>query len=224
MQTDTEATGQDVRHQAEDTASALVDQAQQTATTQLSSQKEKAASMMESVALSIRESGESLRQDQPQIASLADQAANRVEGISSYVREHDIKDFVGEAERLARREPLLFLGGALALGFMAARFLKASSGSSSSGRSQYDVGRGATSGGYRWSPDTGFGAGASGYAGTAPGYTPSDTAYAGTTGEFGERNDYADTAEASALPEFGDTGGTSDTLTDDASGISTGDR
>ncbi len=223
MQTDTEATGQDVRHQAEDAASTLVDQAQETATTQLSSQKEKAASTLESVALSLRESGESLRQDQPQIASLTDQAARRVEDISSYVREHDIKDFVSEAERLARREPLLFLGGALALGFVAARFLKASGGSGNSGRSQFDGGRGATSGGYRWSQDTGLGAGSSGYAGTAPGYTPSDTAYAGTTGEFGERNDYADSAEASALPEFGDTG-TSDSLTDDEHGIPSGNR
>ena len=223
MQTDTEATGQDVRHQAEDTASALVDQAQQTATTKLSSQKDKAASTLESVALSLRESGESLRQDQPQIASLTDQAARRVEDISSYVREHDIKDFVGEAERLARREPLLFLGGAFALGFVAARFLKASGATGDSGRSQFDSGRGATSGGYRWSPGTGFGAGASGYAGAAAGYTPSDTAYAGTTGEFGERNDYADSAEAAALPEYGHTEPT-DSLTDGEHGIRSGNR
>jgi ElaB/YqjD/DUF883 family membrane-anchored ribosome-binding protein len=126
MQTDY-ATGHDVRQTAEDTASTLVDQAQQVVETKATTQKERAAETIGSVAQSIREAGSGMREQQPQIASFADQAATRVEDVSNYIRDHEIRDLISETERLARREPLLFLGGAFAVGFVAARFLKASS-------------------------------------------------------------------------------------------------
>ena len=131
MQTDYD-TGQDVRAKTEETVSTLVDQVQQVAETKATTQKERAAETLGSVAQSIRDAGSGMRDQQPQIASFAEQAAGRVEEVSTYIREHDVQDLVGEAERLARREPLLFLGGALAIGFVAARFLKASAPQGSS--------------------------------------------------------------------------------------------
>ena len=50
-----------------------------------------------------------------------------MEDFSSYLRDHDMNDVVRDAESYARREPLVFLGAAFAAGFIAARFLKASS-------------------------------------------------------------------------------------------------
>lgn len=132
--------GDDVRRRAEKTASTVVEQAQQTAEVQLSSQKDQAASTLHSLAESIREGGHRMRDEQPQVASFAEQAAERVDQASRYVREHEVRDFVREAENFARREPLIFLGGAFALGFLAARFLKASS--PSGGRSSQSGGRG----------------------------------------------------------------------------------
>ncbi|HUG47876.1 MAG TPA: hypothetical protein VMP67_05630 [Candidatus Limnocylindria bacterium] len=109
----------------------VAEQAQQTAEVKLSSQKDQAASTLHSLAQTIRDGGQRMGDEQPQIASLAEQAATKVDQASSYIREHDLRDFVQEAEGFARREPLIFLGGAFALGFLAARFLKASSPQSS---------------------------------------------------------------------------------------------
>jgi len=116
----------DVRAKAQDTASTLVDQAQQVATTQVATQQERVASTLDSVAESLRQTGSSMRDGQPQIAGLTDEAARRVENASNYLREHDLNDLVRETERFARREPLLFLGTAFAIGFIGARFLKTS--------------------------------------------------------------------------------------------------
>lgn len=169
MQTE-QIEGQDVRQKAEQTVSTIAEQAQETATSQLSSQKERAASTLSTLAGTLRESGQNLRQDQPQIASLTDQAAERVEGISEYIREHDVRELVGEIESFARREPAIFLGAAFAVGFLAARFLKASSAGSSGnqggrGQTGFATGSGAYEG-YRWNPDTGFGSGSNGQADT----------------------------------------------------------
>jgi hypothetical protein len=126
LSTDGQSQGDDVRQKVEETASTLVDQAQQVASAQASTQKERAAQALDSVAKSLYESGSSLRENQPQIAAIADQAASRVVDASAYLREHDLRDLVTETEGFARREPLIFLGAAFALGFAAARFMKAS--------------------------------------------------------------------------------------------------
>ena len=146
MQTDTPSdtyseqsnAAEDVRYKAEETASTLVDQAQQVASAQANSQMTRAASLLDGVAQSLYETSTSMREQQPQIASVADQAASRVEGFSSYLRDHDMNDVVRDAESYARREPLIFLGAAFAVGFIAARFLKASSPSNGGSASNYD--------------------------------------------------------------------------------------
>ena len=46
--------------------------------------------------------------------------------LSGSVRDATVRDIVRATERFARREPLLFLGGAFTLGLFAARFLKSS--------------------------------------------------------------------------------------------------
>lgn len=132
--------GEELRRKAESTASTVAEQAKQTAEVQLSSQKDQAASTLHTLAESIRDGGQRMRDEQPQIASLADQAAGKIDQASSYIRDHEVRDFVREAEGFARREPLIFLGGAFALGFLAARFLKASS-PGGNGRSGRQAGR-----------------------------------------------------------------------------------
>jgi len=145
--------GEDVRRSAESTVSTIAEQAQQTAEAHVSTQKEQAAGTLHTVAEAIRESGDQLRQEQPQLASLANQAADRVDQASDYIRQHDVRDFVRTAEDFARREPLIFLGGAFAVGFLASRFLKASSpsrgGGGQRGSGWYDAGSDARLSGYR---------------------------------------------------------------------------
>lgn len=56
-----------------------------------------------------------------------DKVADQVERAADYLRSADLKSVMRSAEDYARREPLLFLGGAFALGMVAARFLGSSS-------------------------------------------------------------------------------------------------
>jgi hypothetical protein len=186
-----------VAGRAADTAQRAVDTQVDTATT-------RAGDMLSQVAQAVRSSGEQLRDQQPQVASLADTAASQVERFAGHLRETDLQRLMTEAEDFARRQPALFLGGAFALGLVASRFLKASpqGGGGSSGygfrggsgyrgdgyRGSYGAGGGGryaygdryTQGGY----DTGYAAG-SGYGGTGypstTGYGRSGTTTGGTT-------------------------------------------
>jgi hypothetical protein len=86
-----------------------------------------------------------------------------VEGISDYLRNRDFNDVVRDAESYARREPLLFLGAAFAVGFIAARFLKASAPQSSQRQPSYGVmdrsSLGRTTADYPTGYGTGYGTG-----------------------------------------------------------------
>ena len=52
--------------------------------------------------------------------------ADRLESFSQTLEGKDLDNVVTDVERFARRNPAAFLGGALALGFIASRFLKSS--------------------------------------------------------------------------------------------------
>jgi ElaB/YqjD/DUF883 family membrane-anchored ribosome-binding protein len=114
-------------------ASQAIDQVQQ----QAEQQKGQAAGRIESLADSFRRSGEQLRQQQPMLADGMNQVADRVEGVSDYLRTHDVRTIVNDVQDYARREPYMVIGGALALGFLAARVLKSVSSSGSSYQHNY---------------------------------------------------------------------------------------
>lgn len=114
-------------------ASEVVGQAKEKAGSVLDEQKTNLASGITSVADSIRQVGENFSNsnENNQVAALAgkygDTLAQQVEKFSNYIDEKEIKELVRDVEQFAKRNPLLFVGGALALGILAARFLKSSS-------------------------------------------------------------------------------------------------
>src|SRR4051812_304526 len=112
------------------------------------SQMSRAGDVLQSVAQAIRSTGDQLRQDQPQVAGFADTAASQVDRFAGRIRTSSPSDMIAEAEQFARRQPAVFLGGALLLGAVAARFLKASPQAGSG-----------MSAGYRGSTDYGYGSG-----------------------------------------------------------------
>ena len=79
------------------------------------------ASDIRTVAEQLREQGK----DKP--AQLAEQAADRVERVGSYLRDSDSDRILGDVEDFARQRPWAVVAGGMALGFAASRFLKASS-------------------------------------------------------------------------------------------------
>ncbi|MDP9037427.1 MAG: hypothetical protein M3O50_21730 [Myxococcota bacterium] len=132
--------------QAKQAATELAHQAKDKLGSQIDAQKERAAGSIGSVAEALRETGRTMREgDTAFAAKYADQLADRVEQLTSYVRSRNVGELAGDVEQLARREPALFFGGAFAVGLVLGRFLKSSGrnqpvgGSGSAGR---ELGRG----------------------------------------------------------------------------------
>jgi hypothetical protein len=129
-----------VTQQAQTTAGQVTHQAKQQATSQLESQKTRAVDSLVTVAQALRQTGQQLHeQDQGAVGGYVEQAAERVEGLTNYLRARDVPQLIRETQDFARREPGLFLTGAVALGFIGARFLM-SSGQRASRQSSYASG------------------------------------------------------------------------------------
>ena len=127
------ADGDSMKETVGKAATQVAGQAKDKAVSLIGEQKAHLATGINTVAASIRQIGENLQNDgEPnKIASLAgkygDSLAGQVEKFSQYVEGSDLKEVMRDAEQFARRNPTLFVGGAFALGFLAARFLKSSS-------------------------------------------------------------------------------------------------
>ncbi|MBV9471148.1 MAG: hypothetical protein JO316_07935 [Abitibacteriaceae bacterium] len=123
--------------QAQQKTGEIAGQVQQQATSRIEQQKQHAAEGLGSVAESLRQTGQQLRDNDQSVvtqymAQYGEAAANQVEQVSNYLRERDVNQIVHEVEDFARREPALFIGGAFLLGLLGARFLKTSSPASTS--------------------------------------------------------------------------------------------
>jgi hypothetical protein len=103
------------------------------ATTKIDEQRTHLAQGLGSVANTIRQVGETLKDSggDNQIASLTaqygDTLARQVEQFSGYLDKHNISDLMRDVESFARRNPAYFIGGAFLLGLLGARFLKSTS-------------------------------------------------------------------------------------------------
>src|SRR4051812_20107482 len=88
--------------------------AQQQVGTQVNSQLGRGADMLSQVSGAIRKTGDQMREQQPQVASFADTAAQQVDRAGQFLRQTDFQGLLRESEDFARRQPAVFLGGALA--------------------------------------------------------------------------------------------------------------
>jgi ElaB/YqjD/DUF883 family membrane-anchored ribosome-binding protein len=108
----------------QEAASGVMDQAGRTVESQASQTMSRAGDALQQLAQAVRDTGQQLRQERPEIAGIADTAAQRVEQASSYLREHDAREVFAEAERIARRQPVAIVGGGLILGMLVGRLLR----------------------------------------------------------------------------------------------------
>jgi hypothetical protein len=157
----------------------VTSRASDTAKRQLSGGMSKAGDSLDQVAQAVRQTGDQLREQQPQLANVATTAADQVQQVAQRLRNSQPDELIRDVESLARRQPVIFLGGAVLLGMAAARLLKASP--QSGGGGGYGSGSGFTSGvrygsGARYGSSEGYGAtdaygSGTGYdAGTGPVY------------------------------------------------------
>jgi hypothetical protein len=144
------ATTADARGKAQDKAEQAAGQAQEKAqkaagqaqakvreqldqrSSQLAGQVREQASDLRSVSGALRDQGK----DRP--AQAVDRLAGYAEQAGSYLRDKDADAMLSDAEDFGRQKPAAVAAGALALGFVASRFLKASSSKRYSARSLHE--------------------------------------------------------------------------------------
>ncbi len=118
--------------QAQEKVSEVAGQAQEQARTTLRSQVDErstqAGEQVVTQANDIRTVAEKLREEGKEgPAKVAEQAAERAEKVGSYLTESSADRILNDVENYARSSPWTVVAGGLALGFIASRFLKASS-------------------------------------------------------------------------------------------------
>ena len=90
----------------------------------VSQRKSLGADYIGSIAQATSRAANEFESDLPQAAQYIRQASEQIQGVADTVRERDVRELVGEVQEFARRQPTLFFGGAVVLGFAALRFLK----------------------------------------------------------------------------------------------------
>jgi len=119
---------QEGRQPVKEQAGAVLNDAKEMARGKIAEQQQTAASSLGSFAQALRKSAQEMQGDGQQAgaARIAQTAADGLERFSGTLRNKDLDSMLRDAESLARRQPMLFFGAAVAAGFLAVRFLKSS--------------------------------------------------------------------------------------------------
>ena len=87
----------------------------------MSSLRPGAAEGVENAADAAREAAGRLRDEEAWLARLVDQGADKLSTLAQTLRTNDPQALLAKTEEFARRQPVLFTGAAIALGFVLAR-------------------------------------------------------------------------------------------------------
>lgn len=122
---------QDLLQHAKHATGEIMNKVQEQAGTQVTRQKETAATQLSQVANAVRRLRDNLPEEQAGyignlVSEYGDKAANNLERLSTYIREQDPKQLLNDVQNFGRRQPALLLGGAFLLGFAGARLIRSS--------------------------------------------------------------------------------------------------
>jgi len=152
----------DVAGEAREAGSAIRDQAAGLAGTvkdqlarQAQAQKDNLAGRIGAVAQQVHSAADELRERESWLAELLDRGARELDHFADDFKNRDLASVAGSVENFARRQPALFMGAAVAVGFALTRLARSGLEGSSSGygagdqgqsRARGDTGYGSTSG------------------------------------------------------------------------------
>lgn len=126
--TDAKAKSREIAGRTQEQARAVAGQAQDRVREQVDQRSTQVGEQINQHASDLRSVSEALRdQGRDKPAQAAGRLAAYAEQAGSYLRDKDADSLLSDAEELGRQKPAVVAAGALALGFVAARFLKASS-------------------------------------------------------------------------------------------------
>lgn len=125
---------EETKQTVKDTGSRIADEVKATgesvvhqATSTLDQGKSQIASQIGGIAGAFRQASDQLRQEEQQtVADYSHRLGEQVQQVADYLEGKDARDIAHDVEKFARRQPGVFLGAALAVGLVAARFLKSS--------------------------------------------------------------------------------------------------
>jgi hypothetical protein len=103
-------------------------------------QKARGVEAIQGFAKAITCAANELQAQSPGLARSVRDAATKVEGFSENIGNRDINELMKAATELARAQPMLFIGGAVAAGFALSRFLKSSASSEDQARTGHSDG------------------------------------------------------------------------------------
>jgi ElaB/YqjD/DUF883 family membrane-anchored ribosome-binding protein len=120
-------------------ADSLVNQAKEIASeagekvqASIKEQKSAGADYVGNVAGIVRRAAAEFDNDLPQAGQFFRKAAEQLENVSDAIGKRDVSEIVGSVQDFARKQPTIFLGASVLLGFAAIRLLKTASPQNSS--------------------------------------------------------------------------------------------
>lgn len=87
-------------------------------------QKSAGAGRLDDMARAVHGAADGLNDQMPLAAEFAHAAASRLEKGAGALRDHNMRELVGDLNAFGRRDPLMLFGGAMAAGFALSRLLK----------------------------------------------------------------------------------------------------
>ncbi len=134
---------QEFGSQAKQAATSLASEANENIKGVLNQKVGVGADLVGHVADSVRAAADNLKQNAPQLAGLVTVAADKIDELSSSVRDKTVDELFKDASDFARRQPAVVFGAAAAVGFLLFRILKvapsATASQSGSARSGLEV-------------------------------------------------------------------------------------
>ena len=121
IKTATRETVNQIKSAATDAADRVKEQASEIA----GQQKADVADRLGNYSSSVHKTAESFEGEDPNIAWLTHQVADRLSGVAEYIRGRDLSELKADAENLARRYPVAFFGGLFVAGLVVGNLLKA---------------------------------------------------------------------------------------------------
>jgi hypothetical protein len=116
-----------------DAATGVADEAGRTIEKTAAQSMSQVGDVLHQVADAVRQSGQTLQTDQPQLGRYISKAADKLDEAGTFVSDREPAQLMGEAQQLARRQPALVIGGGLVAGLLIGRALRSAGTQPSSG-------------------------------------------------------------------------------------------